>query len=424
MKNKILKYNWRKWLERPFYGFIMSVFSGGMGPDYFAKLGFKNSKNFCFLFQNGLWYEDKKMYEASNASVKDFVKNHSVFEITKSLDKFHAQSIKKIKDLIQKNNDPIDSLKIVADLLYLSTTYIWLSHRLEYEFEQELHKIAPKYIKNDVEKFIGDASFPKKKNIHVFMEEEMRKGTDPKQIALEFGWLRARDGFSEPFTQEDIQEQIQNLKPALTHPNVKIPKPLEPIFNEAQELVYFRTARTDVFYHLLFLARPILKNVADHYHIPFTELKYYSIQSLIKGSPKKYTPIYTYANCDGEEYFSQEPLIKEKQVESQQEIKGNVAYAGKVRGIVKIVKDVSDSGKVEEGNILVTQMTSPNLLMAMRKAAAFVTDEGGLTCHAAIIAREMQKPCITGTRIATEVLKDGDLVEVDADKGVIRKINE
>jgi pyruvate,water dikinase len=56
----------------------------------------------------------------------------------------------------------------------------------------------------------------------------------------------------------------------------------------------------------------------------------------------------------------------------------------------------------------------------MQKAAAFVTDEGGLTCHAAIVAREMKKPCIIGTKIATKVLKDGDMVEVDANKGIVK----
>jgi len=58
----------------------------------------------------------------------------------------------------------------------------------------------------------------------------------------------------------------------------------------------------------------------------------------------------------------------------------------------------------------------------MKKAVAFVTDEGGITCHAAIISREMKKPCIIGTKIATRALKDGDLVEVDANKGVVRKV--
>ena len=67
-------------------------------------------------------------------------------------------------------------------------------------------------------------------------------------------------------------------------------------------------------------------------------------------------------------------------------------------------------------------MTTPDFVPAMEKAAAIVTDRGGILCHAAIVSREMSKPCIIGTKIATKVLKDGDLVEVDADKGVVRKI--
>jgi pyruvate,water dikinase len=58
----------------------------------------------------------------------------------------------------------------------------------------------------------------------------------------------------------------------------------------------------------------------------------------------------------------------------------------------------------------------------MNKASAFITDEGGITCHAAIVARELNKPCIIGTKIATKVLKDGDMVEVDAERGVVRII--
>jgi len=58
----------------------------------------------------------------------------------------------------------------------------------------------------------------------------------------------------------------------------------------------------------------------------------------------------------------------------------------------------------------------------MKKASAVVTDEGGITCHAAIVSRELKLPCITGTKKATLILKDGDLVEVDAENGIVKKI--
>lgn len=101
-------------------------------------------------------------------------------------------------------------------------------------------------------------------------------------------------------------------------------------------------------------------------------------------------------------------------------IYGMAAFPGKIRGRVLIVEKREDFRKVTPGTILITSMTRPEMVPIMKEAAAFVTDEGGITCHAAIVAREMKKPCIIGTKIATRVLKDGDLVEVDADTGVVR----
>lgn len=102
------------------------------------------------------------------------------------------------------------------------------------------------------------------------------------------------------------------------------------------------------------------------------------------------------------------------------EIKGNPTNKGVASGKVKIVIDLEDVKKVERGDILVSPMTKPVFLLAMKKAAAIVTDEGGMLCHAAVISRELNIPCIVGTKIATQVLKDEDVVEVDANRGVIK----
>lgn len=101
------------------------------------------------------------------------------------------------------------------------------------------------------------------------------------------------------------------------------------------------------------------------------------------------------------------------------ELRGTSASVGKVIGRVKVCPNPDSIKKVEEGDILVASMTRPEYLPAMRRAAAFVTDEGGITCHAAIVAREMGKPCVIGTRFATRFLKDGDLVEVKGNHGVV-----
>lgn len=107
---------------------------------------------------------------------------------------------------------------------------------------------------------------------------------------------------------------------------------------------------------------------------------------------------------------------------SVEQIKGTVAYSGKVQGVVKLVISSNDFSKVNQGDILVTSTTRPDYIKIMEKAGAFVTNEGGMLSHAAILAREMNKPCIIGTKIATKVLKDGDLVEVDANLGTVKII--
>lgn len=105
------------------------------------------------------------------------------------------------------------------------------------------------------------------------------------------------------------------------------------------------------------------------------------------------------------------------------QVTGTVAYPGKVKGIVKIINSPKEMDKMRRGDILVAQTTNPNLMPVIRQAAAIATDEGGLTCHAAIVSRELKIPCVVGTKIASKFLKDGDLVEVDANKGTVKKLN-
>jgi len=107
---------------------------------------------------------------------------------------------------------------------------------------------------------------------------------------------------------------------------------------------------------------------------------------------------------------------------SVKELSGTPACTGKVTGIVKIINVPEEMSKMKTGDIMVAHNTNPNLVPAMKKAAALVSEAGGLTCHTAIVARELQTPCIVGVAGATRALKDGDRVEVDATQGVVRKI--
>jgi phosphohistidine swiveling domain-containing protein len=105
------------------------------------------------------------------------------------------------------------------------------------------------------------------------------------------------------------------------------------------------------------------------------------------------------------------------------EITGQTAQPGFAKGLVKKIFRAKDMGKMNKGDILVSVATDPDIVPAMKKARAIVTEQGGITSHAAIVSRELGIPCVIGTKIATKVLKDGDLVEVDATKGIVKKLN-
>ncbi|SHH22522.1 phosphoenolpyruvate synthase [Caloranaerobacter azorensis DSM 13643] len=100
-------------------------------------------------------------------------------------------------------------------------------------------------------------------------------------------------------------------------------------------------------------------------------------------------------------------------------VRGLSASPGISSGKVVNIDDINEIPRVKEGDILVTVMTNPDMVPAMRKAAAVVTDEGGRTCHAAIVSRELGIPCIVGAKKATEILKEGMVVTVDATRGVV-----
>jgi phosphohistidine swiveling domain-containing protein len=276
-----------------------------------------------------------------------------------------------------------------------------------------------------------------------------------------FGWINTARFYGNPYTRNDIIKRLKtilktNCKKRLNEleqieknnkkETEKIIKELK--FNEqekliiriAKEYVFLRTFRMNAYIKSGFIARPFLTELAKRINLDFFDLVYLTSQEIEnffgknKVIPKKIIEErkkafgfllskgeeITFSGKDLEKYRKKYfPEAEEKEIQS---FEGTMASKGDVRGAVKIIKSVMDLAKVNKGDILVAPMTTPDMVPAMEKAAAFVTDEGGILCHAAIVSREMGKPCIIGTKIATKVLKDGDIVEVDATNGVVKII--
>ncbi len=128
-----------------------------------------------------------------------------------------------------------------------------------------------------------------------------------------------------------------------------------------------------------------------------------------------------YSSDKAWEYLESLGIKIREDVKDLKEVKGQIAYKGKVTGRVRVL-NTSQVSDFADGDVIVTGMTTPDFAPLMKKAVAIVTNEGGITCHAAIVSRELKKPCVIGTKIATQVFKDGDMVEVDADNGIVRII--
>lgn len=133
-----------------------------------------------------------------------------------------------------------------------------------------------------------------------------------------------------------------------------------------------------------------------------------------------------YTGISKEDFFNQHGFVDITPATSHvlSEVSGTVSCLGSssIKGEAQIILRNEEIANFKPGNILVTVMTNPYFIPIMKKAGAIVTDEGGITCHASIVSRELNIPCITGTRCATKIFNDGDIVEVDALNGIVKKL--
>ncbi len=190
------------------------------------------------------------------------------------------------------------------------------------------------------------------------------------------------------------------------------------------------TFKLQNFYRLISLAAGI--KYADWIHLTSVEIKQalagslkISMQEIAK---RKSGYFYIFENGKPSLYTGAKARALTKQLErataalptKTDQIVGQPASPGQVTGRVRICRSAAEAAKLGPGEILVAVMTTPDYVPAMKQAAAIVTDEGGLLSHAAIVSRELGKPCIVGTKIATRLLKYGDMVEVDAGSGIVK----
>ncbi len=261
-----------------------------------------------------------------------------------------------------------------------------------------------------------------------------------------WGWLNLKFYFGKPYDVEDIKARV--VSSAIAKERLRILKKEEEeqhnrmqetltVLNLSpeegklialiQENIYFRTYRLDVTAKIGVYLRPFFIALARLRKMKEEDIGLYNVEELIHNSlpeeeleKRKWGWILTM--LDGKIRLITGVVEEQKNNLGAQEVSGLIAHRGIATGHVKIILEKKDLVKVDRGDIIIAEMTYPDYNLALAKAKAIVTDIGGVTCHAAIVSRELNKPCIIGTKIATKVFQDGDLVEVDANAGVVRKL--
>jgi phosphohistidine swiveling domain-containing protein len=254
-----------------------------------------------------------------------------------------------------------------------------------------------------------------------------------------------RDLQKQNINPEKKIEEIAKKKKELIKQQRKLFSLLKPdkkhkkILQFAQQIVFLKDCRKMSQFYGSFINEKILKEVANRLGITLKQVRYFLPWEIEKALlEKKFDPKELSKRSEFSAYYTkgekyrifvnnQAHLFLKKQKfhrikKKIEKLEGACACPGQVSSIVKIINLPEEIGKIKPGEIMISHATYPALVPAMKKASAIVTDEGGLTCHAAIVSRELGIPCVVGTKIATKVFKDGDKIEVDANKGIVRKI--
>jgi len=312
--------------------------------------------------------------------------------------------------------------------------------------EYKLLKLASK-IENDkkLKNIFKNYSFKeiKEKIKDLKIEEKIKKYTE------EFKWIKIRAMLGTPLTEKDV---IFQLKEALTEGNIseKLRKRVKKYLRlkQSKKIAPFITILKEIGLLLNDLMETIAKSslklmpffnfIGKRMGFTYNELIFLTpkeIERLIEDKKinkeiirkrKKEYAIYAEKGkikiYEGKKIkrLRKKYILKQKLKRVHPFFKGIPAYPGKVRGRVRIVQSQKTFKTFKKGEILVAVHTTPDFVVIMKKASSIVTDIGGLTSHAAIVSRELKIPCIVGTKIATKVLKDGDLIEVDAEKGIVK----
>ncbi|NDK08965.1 hypothetical protein EOM39_07055 [Candidatus Gracilibacteria bacterium] len=465
-KNMVFSHSWSKLLTRKNSIFMDYIKLYG-ASNKFIDLGWDYTiKNFKVV--NGINYiaEDYPGYIKSleNHTKKD---NKILNKIVRSAYK----NIKSFKDVWGKiyqldTDNLLDSELRILYRKYLKTIFKLMAYLFPPLYAENILTKKISYIisrKSDKprEDLLSIITIPKKRSLvqqenidyYTLLKKSEDEDKNIKKHLSKWAWLGDHNFFGDFWTFEDIRKRITSenedaekmlnkiittegeleKKSKLEIKKLNLSKEEIDLIHLIKEYVYLRTFRLDMLFYSEFKVKNLLDQIAFRMGLKYEEFvllthneidnwfdKKINYKQEIDKRKRNYAIVLEDSKLrliSGDEVKSFEEFDEDSTAET---IKGSIAFKGLVRGRAKIILHKNEFNKFKNGDVLITAMTTPDYVPLMKKASAIITDEGGITCHAAIISRELNIPCIIGTKLATQILKDNYFLEVNANKGIVK----
>lgn len=381
-----------------------------------------------------------------------------------------ADTYKNIHPSIKSNKELWKMAKKVTDIIDLQGKTVIKARKRPSEILQEyLENQGVRSIKTSY--ILGQMIVFSEKNLGIIEEKEFlkkilkspkRKHPDIfKKHLNKWKWLYTNILTSSSLTTNDLKKRCKNPKIRLQRINKKIRQDLNTKNRLIKKYIknkkmlqllkilelegFYRLHRRYVLSKLSFYTKPVFNEIAKRigtkndliYLLTPEEIKELLLkrkkvqQGLQKTILQRKKHCLIFIDNNIKFYYKNITQLLKKSVEIPNInskiniIQGTIGNKGKVQGMSFIINSSKDFHKITQSDsILVAPETTPEFIPVLKKVIGVVTDRGGITCHAAITSRELGIPCIIGTKIATQVLKDGDMVEVDANNGIVRKLNK
>ncbi|MBU2545495.1 hypothetical protein KKC65_03555 [Patescibacteria group bacterium] len=379
---------------------------------------------------NGNYYLLKEDLQKTVEFVKDKMENDIEW-----FDRFFLICDKKIERVLyyKKHKDLSKFLKTVTELLNCSMVV----ELLDYGLERYIEKIS-----KDTDTAVSDVLAqikPYKKTLLMQYHNELKnlKEENIEAFVEKHKWVGTHVFMGESLNVEKVKKELLGNNNKKEKDIIKLPRELRGCVDMGSKLAFYRSFIVENADSVIYDYWAVVSDLGKKYNLSYDEVLLLGHKEIIRLNNDGVLPENFKERENGFGVLLENKKMRivigqelkkmlqecQDKIDMVSEFKGMVACkGGTIKGMVKIIEESKYISKIKKGDILVANETTPDYIIGMKTARAIITNQGGITSHAAITSRELNIPCIIGTKIATKVLKDGDLVEVDADKGIVKII--